>query len=72
VRWRSICNLVLRCPMTGIYYWQVITSALAALSFAAGAVNVPGEFGMPPLNWTSAGWFFLTLWLIVTNTKHKE
>lgn len=53
------------------YYWQVIASGLAALAFAAGAINVPGEFGMPPLNWTSAGWFFLTLWLIVTNTKHK-
>jgi hypothetical protein len=44
---------------------------LAALSFAAGALNAPSEFGTPQLSWPAAGWFFLTVWLITTNYKAK-
>jgi hypothetical protein len=47
----------------------IIALVLAALAFAAGALNAPAEFGTPQLAWPAAGWFFLTIWLIITNYK---
>jgi hypothetical protein len=50
----------------------LIALTLAALAFLAGALNVPAEFGTPETMWPSAGWFFLTVWLIMTNFKRKD